>query len=327
MDGSETSARLKSAVLAFREGRLDDAESLFRDLMKSPAAFAEAAFGLGSIAFRRKDADAAIGWYGLVPADSPKRADARYQMAALERERGQRETALARAREALASDPTHVRARALIEALEPLLQKVAPTEPLVAAPPTNKTAVQPGRQSPPETTMILPRNEQELEDYVKRATARSQADWWIQNWSGLPIGARVARIVFAVVVLAIVLFIGGFAMSGLRMVEGIRSGGIFAGLLGGDPRAMTGSARPDSSASSNLPVVAKLRVVGVASGDTLAVHSLPGLSHPVLFQVGAGQSGIMDTGKAEMIDGITWRLVVFDGQAGWVDAHFVEAMP
>lgn len=75
-------------------------------------------------------------------------------------------------------------------------------------------------------------------------------------------------------------------------------------------------------------VTDEVAVIGLAGGESLDIHALPGLDQPVIGMVPAGAADVIVLGDAfETADGVTWWLVRYESTQGWVqpEVAFVGA--
>ncbi|MEZ5479258.1 MAG: SH3 domain-containing protein [Thiolinea sp.] len=67
------------------------------------------------------------------------------------------------------------------------------------------------------------------------------------------------------------------------------------------------------------------QVVNVESNDSLNMRSGPGTAYPVVGSIPYNGRTIMTTGTTEQVGSSTWIEVVWLGQVGWVNEHYLNA--
>ena len=131
-------------------GRTAEAERLYLKLSAEPSLRAKAFYGLGFIAWRNQDFDAAQSWFTKCLKEDQNDLNARYFLGDIAARRGDVERAIRRYAEVLAHDPGHVGALIGIKNVNtsPVQQAVRSTSAAAQMPPRQAPAPPPNRQPP-----------------------------------------------------------------------------------------------------------------------------------------------------------------------------------
>jgi tetratricopeptide (TPR) repeat protein len=103
-------ADLTYARQLLESGELSQAEAQYHQLLDDPATRSEALYGIGLVSFRRRDYDAAEGWFNQSLKGRPNGESPRYYLGEIASVRGDRNRAIQLYATILVSNPAHLAA-------------------------------------------------------------------------------------------------------------------------------------------------------------------------------------------------------------------------
>jgi tetratricopeptide (TPR) repeat protein len=162
------------AYAHYKGGNYGSAEGVYRVMVAGPSATPRDQYSLGRALERQGKIAEATHWIGAAAAADPGLTEARADYERLSR----------------ASDA----------AIRPANRRPA-DHPSPPQPPAAPSGL-------PATVLGVPRTEQELEAFTEPYRAQAKMAWWTEHWHAIPWGVRVFQIVFGLLILAFMVYVG-----------------------------------------------------------------------------------------------------------------------